>query len=96
MFKVRKEWLVDENGAIVKMTLEEWFKYFDIKPAFYEYECGITIQSWKSAIKKERNGFIDIERNGGRGLLHREYEEYKDKLFFAGNADFDVKLRQVY
>lgn len=94
MFKVYKEWLADEDNNIVKMTLAEWFEYFKIEPAFYEWACGWTTQSWKSSVKKERNGFIEIERRGGYGLLHNEYEEYKDKLFFAGNADFDVKLRQ--
>ena len=94
MYKVYKEWLADENNKIVKMTLAEWFKYFDIEADYYRWDCGVITDGWKSSKKKENGGFIQIERSGGYGLLHSEYEQYKDKLFFAGNADFDVKLRQ--
>lgn len=92
-FNIRKEWLCNEDGSIAEMTLREWFEYFQISPFTYTYpETGNAHQLWKSDNKKERNGFIDIYKNGGYGLLHNETEQYMDKLFRTGNADFDVKL----
>ena len=94
-FNIRKEWLCDEDGNIVQMSLREWFEYFQISPITYTYpETGNAHQLWKSETKKERNGFIDIYRNGGYGLHHDEAEQYMDKLFRTGNADFDVNLVQ--
>lgn len=93
--KIRKEWLVDENNNIVKMTLREWFEYFKISPTTYTYpETGNTYELWRSENKKERNGYIDIYVNGGYGLKHCELDKYMDKVFRTGNADFDVKLVQ--
>lgn len=95
-FKVRKEWLCDENGDIVIMTLREWSEYFKITPTTYTYsETGNTYEMYKSEIKKTRNGYIDIYKRGGYGLTHDEYEKYMDKSFRTGNADFDVKLVEV-
>lgn len=88
--KVRKEWLCDENNEIVKKPLSFWFEYYSIKPLEYkEYRCF-----WKT--EKEGGKRIDIEKLGGYGLMWDEYEQYKDKLFFVGNADLtNHKLRQV-
>lgn len=94
-FKVRNEWLVDENNEIVKMTLREWIEYFKIKPCIYTTQDGTKWQTYRSETKKERSGFIDIYRRGGYGLKHNEYESYMDKIFRSGNADFDVKLVEV-
>ena len=94
--KIYKDWLADENNNIVKMPLKDWFEYFGITPETYTYpETGNTYELWKAANKKERNGFIDIQKNGGYGLRHGEAEEYMTKIFYAVNADIrDVKLVQ--
>ena len=94
-FTVRKEWLCDDSGNIVCMTLREWFNYFKIAPTTYTNpDTGKTYELWKSETKKTRNGYIDIYKSNGFGLLHDEAEEYMDKMFRTGNADFDVKLVQ--
>lgn len=94
-FKVRNEWLVDEENKIVKMTLREWVEYFGITPYVYTDKQGRKWQLYKAENKTERNGLIDIFKNGGYGLGHDEYESYMDKIFRTGNADFDVKLVEV-
>lgn len=94
-FKVRNEWLVDEENKIVKMTLREWVEYFNITPYVYIDTQGNKWQTYKAENKTERNGFIDIYNYGGYGLKHDEYESYMDKIFRSGNADFDVKLVEV-
>lgn len=94
-FKVRNEWLVNENNEIVKMTLREWVEYFKISPYEYTTENGKKWQTYKAENKKERNGFIDIYTKNGYGLLHNDFENYMDKVFRTGNADFDVKLVEV-
>lgn len=91
--KVKGEWLVNENGEIVKMTLREWIEYFQISPVKYTFkETGNTYDMYNSSVKKERNGYIDIFKRNGYGLAHNEIEAYLDKTFRTGNADFDVKL----
>lgn len=82
--KVYKEWLADENNNIVYKTLTEWAEYFGLKMV-----AGST---WRWATRSGK--YIDIEKEGGYGLLHSEFPEYADKLFFVGNADLDtVKIR---
>lgn len=84
---IHGEWICDADNLIVKKPLSFWFEHFGIVPATWrDYEM------WRS----EKTGkYIDIERHGGYGLRHSEYENYKDKLFFVGNADLDSpKLRQ--
>lgn len=93
--KVRGEWLVDENNEIIKMTLREWIEYFNIVPHIYTDNSGKQWQLYRAENKKERNGFIDIYKHGGCGILHNELEKYMDKVFRSGNADFDVKLIEV-
>lgn len=84
--KVYKEWLTDENNEIVCRTLAEWAEYFGLE------KVEETAWSWKT-----RDGrFIDIEKRGGYGLLHSEFNEYADKVFFVGNADLDrMKIREA-
>ena len=86
--KVYREWLCDEENNIVFKPLSFWFEYFGVKPLEYkEYRCF-----WKAENTGKR---IDIEKNGGYGLTWEEYEAYKDKLFFVGNADLEnPKLRE--
>lgn len=95
-FTVKNEWLVDENGEIVKMTLREWFEYFKISPYVSIDLAGNRWFTYQAENKKERNGFIDIFKRGGYGLRHEELDGYMDKIFRSGNADFDVKLVEVY
>ena len=80
-FKVSKEWLVnaDDNKTAVR-PLSFWFEYFGIAP------IDGTSWAWSTA-RNTRCGFIDIEVGGGYGMLHSQYEEHKDDLFFVGNAD---------
>ena len=94
-FKVRNEWLVDENNEIVKMTLREWVEYFKISLYEVKDADGNVWETYRAKNKKERNGFIDIYKYGGYGLRHSEFDGYMDKIFRTGNADFDVKLVEV-
>lgn len=85
--KVYREWLCDENNNIVKKPLSFWFEFFGVTAP----DANIK---WFWTDKRSKR--IDIEKNGGDGLLHDEYDQYKDKLFFCGNADLDNhKLREV-
>jgi hypothetical protein len=95
-FTVRNEWLVNENNEIVKMTLREWVEYFGITPTTWKDNMGREWQTYKAANKTERNGFIDIYLRGGYGLKHCDFEAVMDRVFRSGNADFDVKLVEVY
>ena len=82
--KVYKEWLVDENNNIVYKTLAEWAEYFGL------HAVEGTTWVWKTRDDK----FIDVEVEGGYGLLHKDFEKYADKMFFVGNADLDrAKIR---
>ena len=79
-------------------TLREWFELLKITPVKYTFEStGNTYDMYKSEVKKERNGFIDIYTKGGYGLLHGEIEKHFDELFFVQNADInDAKLTQKF
>lgn len=82
--KVYKQWLADENNNIVYKTLTEWAEYFGLKP--------VEGTTWRWTTRSGKH--IDVEKEGGYGLLHSEFTEYADKLFFVGNADLDtVKIR---
>lgn len=94
-FEVRNEWLVNENGEIVKMTLREWVEYFGIAPYASADSVGNVWETYKAENKAERNGLIDIFKRGGYGLRHEEFDGYMEKVFRTGNADFDVKLVEV-
>jgi hypothetical protein len=85
-----------KNGEM--KTLREWIETLKITPVKYTYEStGNTYDLYKSEVKKERNGFIDIFNKGGYGLLHDEIEKYLDEVFFVQNADInDAKLQQKY
>lgn len=85
-----------KNGQM--KTLREWFEILQITPVKYTFEStGDTYETYRSKVKKERNGFIDIYTKGGYGLLHREIEKYLDELFFVQNADInDAKLTQKF
>lgn len=84
---VYKEWICDEKNNIVYMSLSKWAAYYKLSPV----KSG-RLELWKS----ERTGKImDIEKANGYGLLHKEFRQYADHLFFVGNADLDTpKLRQ--
>jgi hypothetical protein len=94
-FTVKNEWLVNENGEIVKMTLREWVEYFGITPYVSTDSNGNSWYTYRAENKTERNGFIDIYTKGGYGLGHADFDKYMDKVFRTGNADFDVKLVEV-
>lgn len=86
---VYKEWLCDEQNNIVYMPLSKWAAYYKLNP----FKSG-KYDLWKS----ERTGKImSIEKADGYGLLHKEFRQYADHLFFVGNADLDTpKLREYY
>lgn len=79
-------------------TLREWFETLKITPVKYTYKStGNTYDTYKSEVKRDRNGYIDIYCKGGYGLLHSDIERYLDKVFFIQNADInDIKLVQKY
>jgi hypothetical protein len=84
---VYKEWLCDEHNNIVYMPLSKWAAYYKLNP----YKSG-KIELWKSELTGK---IMSIEKADGYGLLHKEFREYVDHLFFVGNADLDTpKLRQ--
>ena len=87
MFKVYKEWLVDDNNKTVYMTLREWAAYYGLTP--------VAGSSW--AWMTRDGAFIDVEGRGGYGVTHADFDKYADDLFFVGNADLDrVKIRYKY
>ena len=83
-----------KNGE--SKTLREWIEELKITPVKYTFEStGNTYDFYKSGIKKDRNGYIDIYTKGGYGLAHKDIEKYIDEIFFTQNADInDVKLTQ--
>lgn len=85
-----------KNGEM--KTLREWFETLKITPVKYTYKStGKTYDTYKSLVKRDRNGYIDIYCKDGYGLLHSDIERYLDKVFFIQNADInDIKLVQKY
>ena len=85
-----------KNGE--KKTLREWIEDLKITPVKYTFDStGHTMETYKSEVKKDRNGYIDIYTKGGYGLQHNEIEKYLDEIFFTQNADInDVKLTQKF
>ena len=85
-----------KNGEM--KTLREWVNVLKITPVKYTYEStGNTYDLYKSEVKKDRNGYIDIFTKDGYGLRHKDVEKYLDEIFFTQNADInDVKLTQKF
>ena len=85
-----------KNGEM--KTLRKWIVELKITPVKYTFEStGNTIDTYKSGVKKDRNGYIDIYTKGGYGLSHKDIEKYLDELFFTQNVDIhDVKLSQKF
>ena len=85
-----------KNGEI--KTLREWIEELKITPVKYTFEStGNTYDFYKSGIKKDRNGYIDIYTKGGYGLSHKDIGKYIDEIFFIQNADIhDAKLTQKF
>ena len=83
--KVYKQWLADENNNIVYKTLIEWAEYFGVK----------AVEGTPWAWQTREGKHIDIIKEGGYGLLHSEFPEYADKLFFVGNADLDTQTIRI-
>ena len=79
-------------------TLREWMEELKIAPAKYTFErTGNTCDMYKSEVKKDRNGYIDIYSKDGYGLLHEEVEKYLDDMFVTQNVDIhDVCLVQKF
>lgn len=85
-----------KNGEM--KTLREWISELKISPVKYTFkDTGNTYDMYKSEVKKDRNGYIDIFKKGGYGLLHCEIESYLDNVFFAQNVDIhDLKLTEKF
>lgn len=85
-----------KNGEM--RTLKEWFNILKITPEKFTYEStGNTYDTYRSGVKKDRNGYIDIYTKGGYGLRHNDVEKYFDEIFFVQNADInDAKLTQKF
>lgn len=85
-----------KNGEM--KTLREWIFEFKISPVKYTFVgTGNTYDTYKSEVKKDRYGYIDIFKKGGYGLRHSEVESYLDNVFFAENVDIhDVKLIEKF
>lgn len=82
--KVYKQWLADDNNNIAYKTLAGWAEYFGLK----------MVEGSDWAWMTRSGDFIDIEVEGGYGLLHKDFAKYADKEFFVGNADLDrMKIR---
>lgn len=85
-----------ENGTI--RTLREWISELQITPVKYTFtDTGNTYDMYKSKVKQDRNGFIDIFTRGGYGLHHADIDRYLDFDFFIQNADIhDIKLTEKF
>ena len=85
-----------KNGEM--KTLREWISELKISPFKYTFQgTGNTYDMYISEVKKYRNGYIDIFKKGGYGLLHSEIESYLDNVFFAQNVDIhDIKLTEKF
>ena len=85
-----------KNGEM--KTLRDWIEELKISPVKYTFSStGETYDTYKSEVKKDRNGYIDIYTKGGYGLRHKDIEKYLDELFFTQNMDInDVKLTQKF
>lgn len=85
-----------KNGEM--KTLREWIEELKITPIKHTFEStGNTYDMYKSEVKKDRNGYIDIYTKGGYGLKHDDIEKYLDEIFFVQNVDInDVKLTQKF
>lgn len=85
-----------KNGEMKK--LREWISDLKISPVKYTFtDNGNTYDTYKSEVKKDRNGYIDIFKKGGYGLKHEDIEKYIDEMFFTQNVDInDVKLTQKF
>ncbi len=85
-----------KNGEM--KTLREWIAELKIIPVKYTFsETGRTYDMYKSEVKKDRNGYIDIFKKGGYGLGHDEIESHLDNVFFVQNADIhDAKLTEKF
>lgn len=79
-------------------TLREWIEDLKITPVKYTFEStGNTIDTYKSEVKKDRNGYIDIYTKAGYGLRHEDIEKHLDKIFFIQNADINnIKLTEKF
>ena len=88
-FRVKGECLYEMNNEIAKRPLSFWMEYFNVKP-----KNNINTWCW---IADTQSGFINIEKAGGYGLLHSEYIEHKEDLYYVGNADLNrPKLAKVF
>ena len=84
-----------KNGEM--KALRDWIAELKISPAKYTFADGATYDTYKSEVKKDRNGYIDIYTKGGYGLRHKDIENYLDEIFFTQNVDInDVKLQQKF
>ena len=85
-----------KNGEM--KTLRDWIEELKIIPVKYTFpDTGNTYDTYKSEVKKDRNGYIDIYTKGGYGLRHKDIEKYLNEIFFTQNADInDVKLTQKF
>lgn len=85
-----------KNGEM--KTLREWISDLKISPVKYTFkDTGNTYDTYKSEVKKDRNGYIDIFKKGGYGLSHSEIESHLDNVFFAQNVDIhDLKLTEKF
>lgn len=84
--KIYKEWLSEDGKSIAYKTLTEWAEYFGLKM--------VEGSTW--AWQTRSGEHINVEKNGGYGLLHDEFGKCADKLYFVGNADLGrgyMKLR---
>ena len=85
-----------KNGEM--KTLREWIEELKIISIKYTFpNTGHAYDMYKSEVKKDRNGYIDIFTKGGYGLRHKDVKKYLDEIFFTQNADInDVKLTQKF
>ena len=85
-----------KNGEM--KTLREWIEELKIISVKYTFSStGHTYDTYKSEVKKDRNGYIDIYTKSGYGLRHKDIEKYLDQIYYTQNADInDDKLTQKF
>ena len=75
--KIRNQWIVDNNGDVLYMTLREWIEQLELTPA-YDY-----------LLKTNMKGKAATVYVGGYGIKWEDFSKYMDEVFFVNNADLD-------
>lgn len=77
--KIRNQWIADNNGDTLYMTLREWVEQLELTPA-YDYMLKTNMKG-KAAT---------VYNRGGYAIKFEDFGEHMDEIFFVSNADLDI------